>query len=126
MRVQIGPVPSDSALMWLAYARTVLAQVITRPGSYGGVRLSDEELAGFEAYLDEWELTANADTTFLWATDADADKVKRLADTWYRLSEGMAVEAAKRGFELQPADGKAFNEALVVAVLTALSDEGFR
>lgn len=125
MRVQVGPVPSESVLMWLAYARTVIAQIITRPGSYGGVTLSAEDLAGFEAYLDEWELVANRDTTFVWSTDADADKVNALAATWYQLSEGMRIEAERRGYELLPADSRPFNDALILAVLTALSDEGF-
>lgn len=123
MRVEVGPVPADSALMWLAYARTVIAQVITRPGAYG-VDLKPDELAAFEAYLDEWELIANRDTTFHWVTDADPDKVKRLADTWLTLAEGMAVAARKRGYELQPPEGAPFNEALIVAVLTALAGEG--
>lgn len=123
MRVEVGPVPADSALMWLAYARTVLAQIITRPGSYGA-DLSDAELAAFEAYLDEWELIATRDTTFHWVSDADPDKVKRLADTWLKLADGMAEAARKRGYELQPREGAAFNDALIVAVLTALAGEG--
>lgn len=123
MRVAIGPVPSESVLMWLAYARTVIAQVITRPGAYG-VRLSADDLAAFEAYLDEWELAANRDTTFRWSTDADADKVRGLADTWMQLSEGMRQAVIERGYELLPTDSKPFNEALILAVLTALQDEG--
>lgn len=123
MRVEVGPVPAESTLMWLAYARTVLAQVITRPDAYG-TRLSDDDIAAFESYLDEWELIATRDTTFHWISDGDPDKVKRLADTWLKLAEGMAEAARKRGYELQPKEGKAFNDALVVAVLTALADEG--
>ena len=123
MRVEVGPVPAESVLMWLAYARTVLAQVITRPGAYGA-RLSDDDIAAFEAYLDEWELIATRDTSFHWVKDADADKVKRLADTWLRLAEGMAVEAQRRGYELQPVEGQLFNDALIEAVLVALADEG--
>lgn len=123
MRVEVGPVPSESVVMWLAYARTVLAQCITHPGVYGTTLLPDQ-IAAFEAYLDEWDLIASRDMTFRWVTDVDPDKVKQLADVWFELTEGMGVAAAKRGFELQPPEGKAFNEALAVAVLTALADEG--
>lgn len=115
--------PSDSVLMWLAYARTVLAQVITRRNTYGIVPTEDD-VAAFEAYLDEWDLLANRDPEFLWVTDADPDKVKRLADTWLHLAEGMADAAQERGYELQPSEGKPFNDALIVAVLTALASEG--
>ena len=115
--------PSDSVLMWLAYARTILAQCLTEPGRYG-VRLRAHEVAAFEAYLDEWDLIANRDMSFHWVTDADPDKVKALADVWYQLTEGMGAEAAKRGYELQPPEGKPFNDALIVAVLEALAAEG--
>lgn len=123
MRVEVGPVPSESVLIWLAFARTILAQVITRPDAYG-TPLSEVELAAFESYLDEWELEANRDHQFHWVTDADPDKVKRLADTWLHLAEGMAAEAARRGYEIQPPEGKPFNDALILAVLTALAGEG--
>ena len=109
--------------MWLAFARTVLAQVITQPTAYG-VDISPDELAAFEAYLDEWELIANGDTTFLWVADVDADKVRALADTWLKLAEGMGRAAEARGYELQPQEGKPFTEALALAVMTALADEG--
>ena len=109
--------------MWLAYARTVLAQCITHPGMYGTSLLPDQ-IAAFESYLDEWDLIANRDMTFRWSTDVDPDKVKQLADVWMQLTEGMGVAAAKRGFELQPPEGKVFNDALIVAVLEALASEG--
>ena len=123
MRVEVGPVPSDSAVMWLAFARTIIAQVLTEPDAYG-VQISSDELAAFEAYLDEWEIIANQDVTFHWVTDADADKVRRLADTWLKLADGMGRAAEARGYELQPQEGKPFTEALAVAVMTALADEG--
>lgn len=122
MRVEVGPVPSDSVIIWLAFARTVIAQVITNPGAYG-TPLSEVELTAFEAYLDEWELVANRDHVFHWSTDADPDKVKRLADTWLHLAEGMAAEAQRRGYEIQPPEGRPFNDALIVAVLQALAGE---
>ena len=109
--------------MWLAYARTVLAQCITHPGMYGTSLLPDQ-IAAFESYLDEWDLIANRDMTFRWSTDVDPDKVKQLADMWMQLTEGMGVAAAKRGFELQPPEGKVFNDTLIVAVLEALASEG--
>lgn len=115
--------PSDSALMWLAFARTILAQVITRPDLYG-TDITPDELAAFEAYLDEWELVANRDTTFHWTTDADPHKVRRLADTWLRLADGMGRAAEERGYELQPPEGKPFTEALALGVMRALTDEG--
>ena len=123
MRVEVGPVPSDAAVMWLAYARTVLAQVITMPATYG-VDVSPDELAAFEAYLDEWELIANTAPVFHWVSDADAHKVKALADTWVKLADGMARAAEERGYELQPQEGKPFTDALAVAVITALAEEG--
>lgn len=122
MRVEVGPVPSDSAVMWLAFARTILAQVITDPTAYG-VDISPGELSAFEAYLDEWELIANQDVEFHWVADVDADKVRALAATWLKLADGMGRAAEARGYELQPREGKPFTEALALAVMTALADE---
>jgi len=119
----VGPVPSESVVMWLAFARTVLAQVMVDPMAYGHP-LPNDALAAFEAYLDEWELIAERDVVFRWSADVDAHKVKELADTWLHLGEGMAAATEKRGYALQPVESLAFNDALLVGVLTALGDEG--
>lgn len=122
MRVEVGPVPSESAVMWLAFARTILAQVVVDPRAYG-VDIGPDELAAFEAYLDEWEIIANQDVTFHWVADVDADKVRRLAETWVKLAEGMGRAAEARGYELQPQEGKEFTDALALAVMTALAEQ---
>jgi hypothetical protein len=123
MRVQIGPVPAGSVTMWVAYARTVLAEAMTRPGKHA-VHLSPEAIEGFESFLDQWDEHARAGGDFVWIDDVNAEQVEYLAHAWFTLAGALAEEADARGFPLAPSEGEAFYQSLVSAVLDALAREG--
>ena len=123
MRVQVGPVPSGSVTIWVAYARTVLAQAIAHPGQRGAT-LPDEAIAGFEAFLDEWDDLAKGDTDFIWVAEVEAERVEFLAHAWFGLAAQLAGEAQGRGFPLSPPEGEEFYQSLVAALLDALAYEG--
>lgn len=112
---------SASVLMWITYARTVMGRLVARPGDLG-VHLTRKEIDAFEYYLNEWEDTASADPVFHWRGEAPADEVRGLMDTWIRMADGLSEEERRRGFALQPPEGQEFNNALIIAVLTALGD----
>lgn len=123
MRVQVGPVAAGSVTIWVAYARTVLAQALAHPHDRGAA-LPEEVIAGFEAFLDEWEDLASADTEFVWIADVEAERVEFLAHAWAGIVSDLAEQAEVRGFPLAPPEGDEFYQALVAALLDALAYEG--
>lgn len=122
MRVQVGPLASGSVTIWVAYARTVLAQALAHPGSHAP--LAAEAIDAFEDFLDLWDDAARDTTEFVWSTEVDPERVEYLAHVWFRLAAELADEAEARGFPLSPPEGDEFYQALVSAVLDALAHEG--
>jgi hypothetical protein len=123
MRVQVGPVASGSVTMWVAYARTVLAQAISRHDADLG-RIPLEALDGFERFLDTWDDLADRDTEFLWIADVDPEQIEYLAHTWFGLARALANQAERRGFPVSPPEGDEFYQALLHALLDGLAQEG--
>jgi len=122
MHVQVGPLPSGSVTIWVAYARTVLAQSLAHPGAHAP--LAVEAIDAFEEFLDEWDEEASMGTEFLWSAEVDPERVEYLAHVWFRLAAQLAAEAEIRGFPLSPPEGDEFYQALVATVLDALAYEG--
>jgi hypothetical protein len=122
MRVQIGPVDAGSVTMWVAYARTVLAQALSRPAEHR-ITVPPETIEGFERFLDQWQEVAERDTTFVWVAEVDPDEVEFLTHAWFSIAGALAAEADKRGFPLSPAEGDEFYQALIAGVLDALASE---
>jgi hypothetical protein len=122
MRVQVGPVPSGSVLIWVAYARTVLAQSLAHPGAHPP--MPSEAIDAFESFLDEWDDVAGQGTEFVWIADVDPERVEYLAHVWFQVAARLASEAEVRGFPLSPPEGEEFYQALVSAILDALAYEG--
>ena len=122
MRVEVGPVSSASALMWLAYARTILARLVARPESFG-IEIGQEEIDAFEAYVTTWEDEANRSTTFHWIAEEQPDRLRRLADTWISIANVLAKEELERGFPLAHPDSLEFNHALAAGVLAAIAGD---
>ena len=123
MRVQVGPVASGSVTMWVAYARTVLAQAISRRDANLGT-IPAEAINGFEHYLDTWADLAERDPEFVWVADVDAEQIEFLAHTWFGLARALANQAEKRGFPVSPPEGEEFYQGLVHALLDGLAHEG--
>ena len=120
MRIEIGPTSSASALMWLAYARTVLARIISAPAAFP-VELTLTELDDFERFLNEWETIASSQVEFHWVAEEDADRVRALATTWIKIAEVLGAEERERGYALAHPDSLEFNDAVASGVLTAIA-----
>lgn len=119
MRVELGPVESTGALLWIAYARTVLAEVITGRVS-AAAAVSLEALERFEHYLDDWERVAASQQVFTWSTEVDHDAALEMATSWFHLAEQLEIEAKVRGYALSPPEGEPFYQAVVTGFLGAL------
>jgi hypothetical protein len=119
MLVRLGPIDSAGALLWIAYARTVLAELVTHRGR-PDIDIDLPMIERFETYLDQWEELATSSDRFDWSTQIAADDALALASTWFELAQGLAIEADVRGFPLSPPEGEAFYQALVRAFLESL------
>ncbi|MCX7620929.1 MAG: hypothetical protein N2037_08830 [Acidimicrobiales bacterium] len=123
MHVRVGPVPSGSVAIWIAYARTVLAQAMT------GTRVSShplptEVIEAFEQLLTEWEELAERDLSFVWEAELDVEQVTYLLHAFFDVASGLAQAAQARGFPVSPPEGDEFYRALVLSLLGALELEG--
>ena len=121
MRVIVGPVPSGSTMIWVAYARTVLGQAMA---GRSPARVDPDIVEGFESFLDGWERLAAASPEFTWTIDLDPDQARFLTHAFFQLVSGLDREASQRGYPISPPEGEAFYFALVGSLLDALINEG--
>jgi hypothetical protein len=124
MRVEIGPVPIDSAEAWLGYAADVIAELRTRPRS-----VSPEVLDAFSRYVAEWTSTAGAeaarhDPVFRWSGDAMPETVEYLVFALYKLGVQLTAEEDSGERPPRPAAADRFHTVLVRSVLGALECQG--
>jgi hypothetical protein len=123
VHVRVGPVPSGSVSIWIAYARTVLAQSMA--GTQVGTRVIPMEvIEAFETLLREWEDCASRDLTFIWDAELEPEQVEYLTHAFFDLATGLAEAAEQRGFPVSPPEGDEFYYCLVKALLDALEREG--
>jgi hypothetical protein len=123
MRVQVGPLASGGVGLWIAYARTVVAQMITHP-ELGDVALEPDVVEAFDRYLGEWEAVAAEHSTFLWVTEVEPERVEFLGRAFFSIAANLARAAERRGYPISPPEGDEFYQALVKAFLDALAHEG--
>lgn len=123
MRVQVGPVTSGGVTLWVAYARTVVAQALSHSDPLIGA-IPSEAIEGFESFLGIWDELADKDTEFLWIADLDPEQIEFLAHAWFGMATALANRAEKRGFPISPPEGDEFYQALVRALLDGLAQEG--
>lgn len=119
MHVHVGPLPSETASAWIAFARSVLDDGLGAETP----DLSPEVRAGFAAFLGEWETVARASPTFLWETDVDPEQVEFLALALHRVASELSEAAVRRGYGLMPEAGAPFYRAVVTAFLDAMGGE---
>jgi hypothetical protein len=119
VRIEVGPVPSESARVWIAYAREVLA---TRR-AHDAETLPEDLVAGFDGYLTQWEKAARG-AELRWESEVDPELVEYLVHGFYRVATRLAEESERRGGRVSPPEGDAFYRALVHALLDAMSAEG--
>lgn len=121
MRVHVGPIPSDGASEWIAYARGVLDDP-TSAQALESVRMAPEVLVGFLEFLDEWEAVARASPTFLWETDVDPEQIEFLALALFKIATSLATNP-RPGHPGAPVEGELFYRSFVNAFLDAMAAE---
>jgi hypothetical protein len=123
VRVQIGPIASGGVTIWIAYARTVIGQILVHP-DHLGVQLDPEVIEAFDGYLAEWEQLAGTGPEFLYVTDIEPDRVEFLGQAFLAIADSLARAAEERGYPISPTEGEEFYQALVKGFLDALAHEG--
>jgi hypothetical protein len=112
VHVEVGPLPSASALAWLAYAKSVLAE---RQRS-----LPVQIVASFVGYLEEWREAAEKGDVFHWEGKAEPEEVEYLLHAWHKFATQRQEEGNAVG---GPEEGRQFYNAVVVSLLQALRAE---
>jgi hypothetical protein len=114
VQVQVGPVPAASARVWLAYAKSVVGEMMRS--------LPIQVAAEFSAYLEEWSSAAQGEQ-FVWEGTADPEQVEYLLHAWFNLAKSVVAQREASGGPLGPPEGRVFYIALVNSLLTALRRE---
>jgi hypothetical protein len=119
VRVHVGPIASGSALLWIDYARGVLADRATGPDAP-----PSDVITAFVGYLDMWQEVADASSTFLWEADVDAEQVQFLALALFRVASQVYDTVSVGRFPVMPDESIPFYRAMVEAFLDAMVEEG--
>ena len=119
MRVEIGPVPSDSARAWIGYARETVELLRADPGE-----VPPRALDRFVGYLDEWEVPATQSDTFRWTSELSVEMLEYLTNWLYRIGVRVQAEADAGSGRLRPTTADKFHVVLVRSMLDALEREG--
>lgn len=121
VRVELGPLPSTNALVWLDYADAVVDRL---ERGEGPLDIAPDLLAAFRSYLADWRTAAEASPTFRWEGEASAEVVEYLLHAWFKLAQALEAEAAERPERVVPAEGVPFHQALVDTLIRTLRQEG--
>ncbi|MGZ4704858.1 MAG: hypothetical protein ACXWCM_08320 [Acidimicrobiales bacterium] len=125
MLVEVGPVPSASALAYIRFAREMLAELVTRHGK-DSPSAWPEMAAEFETLFDRWEKIARSGPVFTWSWERDVEEV----EYWFVAFVRLVLEAdplgrtSERVADDETELRRPFRVALVNGVLTALEREG--
>jgi hypothetical protein len=119
VRVEIGPVSSDSARAWIAYAEESLA-VLRRLTEQA---LSPQALEGFASLLEEWRPIADGGGQFRWSSEENPERAKYLLNALYWAGTIVEREAEAGRARLRPQAADEFHILLIHEVLGALEHE---
>lgn len=119
MHVQLGPLPSESAVAWVGYAR----QVLITKRAHDAETLPEDIRSAFTGYLDEWARAAAKGPELRWETEVDDELLEYLVHAFYRVAVRLSEEAERRGGRASPPEGDIFYTALVRSLLDAMADE---
>ena len=115
MHVEVGPVPSASALAFADFAEDVLA--------VRGEELPEDVRTAFRGYVAEWRAAGATSTTLTWQTEAPLEVGEYLVHAFYRLAQ--RIDAARPDdTPIVPLDASPFYQALVRALLAGMDDAG--
>ncbi|MFN8051575.1 MAG: hypothetical protein U0Q22_09080 [Acidimicrobiales bacterium] len=120
MRVEIGPVSGDSAVVWIRYGRGVVRHLSGADAS----PMTANVLERFTELLDEFERIAVAGHTFHWSGERSPEEVEFLMKGLYEI--GLAVEREHElgHMELRPAEADEFHVTAVRQILSEVEQEG--
>jgi CheY-like chemotaxis protein len=117
LTITIGPVPTASALAWIAAANETLSVL----REHTDLDVPWDVLTAFEKYVDTW--TAHAERhpeTFHWSDEVDEAIVRKLGLHWARI---VSVTRSGRRPDLStaPPEGAAFYDAIATAIADGLA-----
>jgi diguanylate cyclase (GGDEF)-like protein len=115
--LRVGPVSSASAMAWLEHTAELLDFVKSSPSGF--LIIPPGVSGAIDAYLTRWTEVAASTDPFLWTGSEDPNILRAVAHYWFRLSE---LRAQREFLEIEPpAAAYPFNEALISAILVALT-----
>ena len=125
MLVEVGPVPSASALAYIAFSRGMLTELVTRHGKETP-SVSPEMAGEFEHTLDRWEEIARSGPVFMWTYERDVEEIEYRFVAFVRLVlEGDPLgRTSERVIDDETELRRPFRVALVNGTLGALEREG--
>jgi len=125
MLVELGPVPSSSAIAYVAFCRERLAELEADPDVLA-TTLTPDLVARFQRLLDLWMDIAETGPVFSWELEVDVESVEYDFVAFVRVVLGgdpigrTSELAADQQAELR----RPFRVALVNGILQALEREG--
>lgn len=122
MHVVVGPVSSHSARSWLAYARSVVADIQSVAPNRSCS--SPEVVAIFEEYLDMWDEVAflAGDDPFRWEYDVPVEAAEYHMHAFNQVANVLADRAARGEGVQAPDESDEFYIVLVNSLLAAFVD----
>lgn len=118
MHVTVSPVPSASALAWIAFAHDAVDAAAA--DSDDPALIDPEVAARLHRLLEGWAQQARQADVLALSFEVPPDDTEFLAHAFLRISDRWTSAADERGFDVSPSEGDEFYNALVEAVIVAL------
>jgi hypothetical protein len=119
VRVDLGPVSTESAQAWISYATDTLTLLRALPED----QVPSHALDGFASLLNEWRPIAERGKPFRWSSNEQPERVQYLLNALYVAGTVIEQEAASGRARLRPASADEFHVLLVREALGALEHE---
>lgn len=120
LHVVVGPVPSASALAWVANSAQILDAVVAHP-EIAGERLDVDVAATFRELLGTWRALASSEATFYWTARPDPGTADRLVRAWAAMDRLSDEQIAALGCSWSPPEARVFFEALTGGIVEAMA-----
>ncbi len=113
-------VSSQSAISWIAFARTLLGEA----RGDAALALPDDAIDTLEAHLDDWEQAASIDEEMSLEAEMAPEQLEYLGHIFCRLSSHAVAQADARGYDISPTEGDEFFAALSESLIVSLEQSG--
>ena len=120
VEIRVGPVPSETARLWVANTQKLLTAVEAHPEVLERP-VPESILAVYHRFLDAWEAVAQETDSFLWVGQARADELQQVVGEWARLDSMNDATLEGLGCAWSPPEARPFFEALTAGVVGALA-----